>query len=105
MSEENKDEQLKAHIETAVLLEGNIHKMVVTFTIELDVDLYRSKNLWRPSGARGVFGGQVIGQSLMAANQTVPETHSVHSLHSYFLLPGDPSKPIIYRVNRVRDGI
>lgn len=72
--------------------------------VELDVDLYKSKNLWRPTGARGVFGGQVVGQSLMAASRTVSPEYTTHSLHSYFLLPGDPDMPIIYRVNRVRDG-
>lgn len=74
------------------------------YSSELDTDLYRSKNLWRPNGARGVFGGQVVGQSLMAATRTVPSAFTVHSLHSYFLLPGDPDRPILYRVNRVRDG-
>ncbi len=50
-----------------------------------------------------VFGGQVAGQSLVAAARTV-ERGSVHSLHSYFLRPGDPSVPILYDVDRIRDG-
>ena len=49
------------------------------------------------------FGGQVAAQSLMAAGRTV-EVGSVHSLHSYFLRPGDPSIPILYEVDRIRDG-
>jgi acyl-CoA thioesterase-2 len=52
-----------------------------------------------------VFGGQVIGQALVAAQRTVgPERH-VHSLHCYFMLAGDPSVPIIYEVDRLRDGM
>jgi acyl-CoA thioesterase-2 len=51
-----------------------------------------------------VFGGQVAGQSLVAAGRTVPADRHVHSLHSYFLRPGDPSIPIVYEVDRTRDG-
>ncbi|KAF9582210.1 Acyl-CoA thioesterase 8 [Lunasporangiospora selenospora] len=71
---------------------------------EIDKDLYRSKKLWVPLGARGVFGGNVVGQALVAATNTVSSHFSVHSLHSYFLLPGDNSIPILYHVDRVRDG-
>lgn len=61
-------------------------------------------------GARGsegwqrVYGGQVLGQALMAATRTVDPERPVHSLHGYFLLAGDPSLPIIYDVERIRDG-
>jgi acyl-CoA thioesterase-2 len=51
-----------------------------------------------------VFGGQVLGQALVAAVRTVSEERIAHSLHAYFLLPGDPSLPIIYEVERTRDG-
>ena len=51
-----------------------------------------------------VFGGQVLGQSLSAAEQTVPEGRSVHSLHGYFLRAGDAKKPIVYMVDPIRDG-
>jgi acyl-CoA thioesterase-2 len=51
-----------------------------------------------------VFGGQVAGQALVAAGRTVDAERLVHSLHSYFIRPGDPSIPIIYTVDRVRDG-
>ena len=51
-----------------------------------------------------VFGGQVAGQALVAAGRTVPNDRQVHSLHSYFIRPGDPAVPIIYKVDRVRDG-
>ncbi len=65
-------------------------------------------NLFR--GARGnegwqrVFGGQVLGQALMAAARTVDSSRPVHSLHGYFLLAGDPARPIVYDVERIRDG-
>lgn len=55
-------------------------------------------------GLRQVFGGQVVGQALYAAKQTVPDERSVHSFHSYFLRPGDSSKPIVYDVETLRDG-
>lgn len=52
-----------------------------------------------------VFGGQVAGQSLVAASRTVDENaRHVHSLHAYFLRPGDPTAPILYQVDRLRDG-
>lgn len=64
-------------------------------------------NLFRGSspqdGWQRVFGGQVIGQALIAAESTV-EGRVAHSLHGYFMRPGDPSIPIIYEVDRIRDG-
>ncbi|WP_407529892.1 acyl-CoA thioesterase II [Methylobacterium oryzisoli] len=51
-----------------------------------------------------VFGGQVIGQALVAATRTVPPERRPHSLHAYFLLGGDPRVPIVYEVDRIRDG-
>jgi acyl-CoA thioesterase II len=51
-----------------------------------------------------IFGGQVAGQALMAAGRTVPAGRGVHSLHSYFLRPGDPQEEIRYSVERIRDG-
>jgi acyl-CoA thioesterase II len=51
-----------------------------------------------------VFGGQVAGQALVAAGRTVPAERKVHSLHAYFIRPGDPSVPIVYEVDRIRDG-
>lgn len=55
-------------------------------------------------GYRNVFGGQVIGQALMAAYRTVPTERQVHSLHAYFLRAGDPDHDIIYEVTCIRDG-
>jgi len=51
-----------------------------------------------------VFGGQVAGQALVAAARTVEPDRHVHSLHAYFLRPGDPAVPILYEVDRIRDG-
>jgi acyl-CoA thioesterase-2 len=51
-----------------------------------------------------VFGGQVAAQALVAAGRTVGEDRPVHSLHAYFLRPGDPNIPIVYEVDRIRDG-
>ncbi len=55
-------------------------------------------------GSPHVFGGQVLSQALYAATQTVPEERIAHSLHAYFLLPGDLSIPIVYEVDTIRDG-
>ncbi|CCF21300.1 Putative acyl-CoA thioesterase; putative Palmitoyl-CoA hydrolase [Pseudorhizobium banfieldiae] len=66
------------------------------------------ENLFRGSspqvGWQRVFGGQVIAQALMAAQRTVADDRFVHSLHAYFIRPGDPSVPIVYQVDRIRDG-
>ena len=67
----------------------------------IEVDVYRGAN---PAEERErTFGGQVAAQALMAAGRTV-ERGRVHSLHSYFLRPGDPTTPILYEVDRIRDG-
>ena len=55
-------------------------------------------------GFGNVFGGQVLGQALSAASQTVEPARGVHSLHGYFLRPGDPARPIVYEVDCIRDG-
>jgi acyl-CoA thioesterase-2 len=66
------------------------------------------KNLFRgrspQAGWQRVYGGQVLGQALVAAVRTVDDDRAAHSLHAYFLLAGDPSQPIIYEVERIRDG-
>jgi acyl-CoA thioesterase-2 len=67
----------------------------------LEVDLFRGQS--RDPGVRRVFGGQVLGQALAAAYATVEE-RQVHSLHAYFLRAGDPDHPIVYEVDRSRDG-
>jgi acyl-CoA thioesterase-2 len=67
----------------------------------LELDLFRGES--RDPGHHRVFGGQVLGQALAAACATVDE-RSVHSLHAYFLRAGDPDHPIVYEVDRSRDG-
>ncbi|POR34190.1 Acyl-coenzyme A thioesterase 8 [Tolypocladium paradoxum] len=59
---------------------------------------------WHPPGARGIYGGSVIAQSLASAQKTVPDTYLVHSCHCYFLLAGSADVPILFHVERVRDG-
>jgi len=68
----------------------------------LDVNLFRGRS--PQSGWQRVYGGQVIGQALVAAVRTVDASRPPHSMHAYFLLPGDPKVPIIYDVDRIRDG-
>ena len=70
---------------------------------KLDDGLFRGRQLENTGFVR-VFGGQVAAQALVAAQLTVPDERHVHSLHSYFLLGGDLSIPIIYDVENVRDG-
>jgi acyl-CoA thioesterase-2 len=69
---------------------------------ELDTDLYRGST--RDEGWKRVYGGQVVAQALVAASRTVPDDRLCHSLHAYFIRPGDPAHPIVYRVERDRDG-
>jgi acyl-CoA thioesterase-2 len=69
---------------------------------QLEVNLFRGVS---PQEERQrVFGGQVAGQALIAAGRTVDPERRVHSLHAYFLRPGDPLVPIVYEVDRIRDG-
>jgi len=69
-------------------------------TIEETVYRGQSQDL----GWGRVFGGQVLGQALSAAEHTVPAERAVHSLHAYFLRPGDAKRPIVYMVDPIRDG-
>ncbi|WP_127091319.1 acyl-CoA thioesterase II [Aquabacter cavernae] len=68
----------------------------------LEINLFRGRSA-SPAGGR-VFGGQVVAQALVAARRTVPDDRVAHSLHGYFLLGGDPTVPIVYDVDRIRDG-
>jgi acyl-CoA thioesterase II len=69
---------------------------------QLELNLFRG--ISPPHSPTRVFGGQVAGQALVAAGRTVQPERAVHSLHSYFLRPGDPRVPIVFDVERVRDG-
>ena len=69
---------------------------------QIELNIFRGRS---PSDRRQrVFGGQVAGQALVAAGRTVPADRPVHSLHAYFIRPGDPAVPLVYIVDRVRDG-
>jgi acyl-CoA thioesterase II len=68
----------------------------------IEFNIYRGRN--RDIGSGRVFGGQVMSQALVAASRTVAEDRFAHSLHGYFILPGDLAAPIVYFVDRLRDG-
>lgn len=82
---------------------GALGKLVSTLTVErLDDSLFRGREA--SEGWQRVYGGQVLGQAVMAASATVEPDRPIHSLHGYFLLGGDPEHAIVYDVERVRDG-
>jgi acyl-CoA thioesterase II len=69
---------------------------------QIEVNIFRGRS--PDENRQRVFGGQVAGQALVAAGRTVPADRPVHSLHAYFIRPGDPAVPLVYTVDRVRDG-
>ena len=69
---------------------------------QIEEDIFRGQS--RSAVVPRVFGGQVAAQALVAAWRTVPADRPAHSLHAYFLRPGDPGAPIVYTVERIRDG-
>ncbi|GAB5376643.1 MAG: acyl-CoA thioesterase II [Acuticoccus sp.] len=80
-----------------------VEELLQTLDLEpLERNLFRGRS--PQVGWQRVFGGQVLGQALVAANRTVGEGRRAHSLHGYFMRPGDPAVPIIYDVDRIRDG-
>jgi len=81
-----------------------VEELLSTLDLEqLERNLFRGRS--PQNGWQRVFGGQVVGQALVAADRTVEEQDRLaHSLHAYFLRPGDPKVPIIYDVDRIRDG-
>lgn len=82
---------------------GGLPELLRQFELErLEVNLFRGAS--RDIGSPQVFGGQVLGQALTAAYATVVEGREVHSLHAYFLRRGDFDRPIVYQVDRSRDG-
>ncbi|MEM6319710.1 MAG: acyl-CoA thioesterase II [Bacteroidota bacterium] len=81
----------------------SIKELVDLLSLEqIDENIYRGQNYQAPWGR--VFGGQVMAQAAHAARRTVPEDRYLHSLHGYFILSGDISVPIIFQVDRIRDG-
>jgi acyl-CoA thioesterase-2 len=82
---------------------SSVEELVELLDLEaIEDNLFRGKQ--PDTQMQRVFGGQVLAQSLVAAVRTVPDTFSCHSLHSYFLRPGDTKVPIIYDVEAMRDG-
>ncbi|SFB93103.1 acyl-CoA thioesterase II [Streptomyces aidingensis] len=80
-----------------------LHYLLDLLDLErIEQDIFRGDS--HASVIPRVFGGQVAAQALVAACRTVPEDRPPHSLHSYFLRPGDPGAPIVYTVDRIRDG-
>src|SRR6185503_3317623 len=80
-----------------------LQELVTLLALErIEENLFRGQS--QDLGWGQVFGGQVLGQALSAAVQTVPSDRHVHSLHAYFLRPGRVDKPIVYDVDRIRDG-
>ncbi len=84
-------------------MEKRLADLEKQFQLErLEVNLFRGES--RDTGSPQVFGGQVLGQALMAAHCTIDDERVVHSMHAYFLRRGDFTKPIVYSVDRSRDG-
>ncbi|MFG3104968.1 acyl-CoA thioesterase [Streptomyces sp. NPDC048182] len=80
-----------------------LHALLDLLDLErIEEDIYRGRS--RSAVIPRVFGGQVAAQAMVAAGRTVPEDRHAHSLHAYFLRPGDPGAPIVYNVDRLRDG-
>jgi len=80
-----------------------LHNLLDLLNLEkIEEGLFRGQS--EDLGLRQVFGGQVVGQALYAAKQTVPTDRGIHSFHSYFLRPGDSTRPIVYDVEILRDG-
>lgn len=80
-----------------------LEELVALLTLErIEENLFRGQS--QDLGWGTVYGGQVLGQALAAAMQTVPPERVAHSMHAYFLRPGDVRRPIVYDVDRIRDG-
>ena len=81
----------------------NVQDLLHLLDLEpIEFNIFRGRN--RDIGSGRVFGGQVVAQALVAAQRTVDEDRVAHSLHGYFILPGDLEIPIVYFVDRLRDG-
>ncbi|XP_029467257.1 acyl-coenzyme A thioesterase 8 isoform X2 [Rhinatrema bivittatum] len=84
----------------------DLRSVLVTSVLNLeplDVDLFRGTHHWVPV-TRRLFGGQIVGQALVAAAKSVSDDVQAHSLHCYFVRAGDPKIPVLYQVDRTRDG-
>jgi acyl-CoA thioesterase-2 len=85
-------------------MQGALDDLVALLDLEsIEVNIFRGRS--PDENRQRVFGGQVAGQALVAASRTVDDSsRAAHSLHAYFLRPGDPTVPILYEVDRIRDG-
>ncbi|CAE8707409.1 unnamed protein product, partial [Polarella glacialis] len=81
-----------------------LQRSIVLQEVDTGVFCGSKDDLYKPPGARGVFGGQTIAQSLHAAILSAPKEYLVHSLHGYFLLGGDPDRNILFHVEKLREG-
>lgn len=94
---------MSSSVEPSSVESRAVQELLTVLDLEpLDVNLFRGRS--PQVGWQRVFGGQVIGQALVAAVRTVDASRPPHSMHAYFLLPGDPKVPIIYDVDPLRDG-
>ncbi|MFO7895105.1 MAG: acyl-CoA thioesterase II [Longimicrobiales bacterium] len=85
------------------MTEYTAQDLIETLELEpLELNVYRGRN--RDIGTRHIYGGQVLAQSVMAASRTVDDDRPIHSMHGYFILPGDLEAPVVYFVDRLRDG-
>ena len=84
-------------------MQDAVDELVALLDLEaIEVNIFRGVS--PDENRQRIFGGQVAGQALVAAARTVDEDRAVHSLHAYFLRPGDPTVPVLYEVDRIRDG-
>jgi acyl-CoA thioesterase-2 len=84
-------------------MSNTLNELLTLLTLEkIDKSIYRGQS--QDLGFKALFGGQVMGQALSASQETVAKDRFVHSLHSYFLRPGDANKPVVYEVENIRDG-
>ena len=90
-------------MDTCTPIDNVLNELLALLKLEkIEENIYRGNS--QDLGFGNVFGGQVLGQALSAATQTVDDTRSAHSLHAYFMRPGDPAKPVVYEVDCIRDG-
>ncbi|KAF8417140.1 thioesterase-like superfamily-domain-containing protein [Tirmania nivea] len=90
---------LPLYLSSFSLIERYLHLTPLTPTTFTNTNA-----LWQTPGARGIYGGEIIGQSIVAAASTIPENFWLHSIHAYFVLAGDARVPITYEVVNIRTG-
>src|SRR5690606_24165281 len=93
----------ETEMEDGLTVSYTVEDLLKLFDLEqIEYNIYRGRN--RDIGSGRVFGGQVLAQALVAARRTIEEDRDAHSVHGYFILPGDRKAPIVYFVDRLRDG-